>query len=484
LRIKTPPEVVQAPEVIPVQINWNSEEGFRFAAVRIHSAGYIFLCSRDWWKTNAVHYKSKIKVLCPKCEYVSEPTLYALRTGRKLVCWCNNLASWAGEQGRQRYLHIIASRRLNVDVSQLTTEWWEANIKDSNSRPNVRCKVCHHICTSTINSVVNSRKDFGCFCNNSVPWTGEVGRLRFIQVATDRKLTIDLTKITEKWWKRHITGSNSNILAHCLECGHLTSSTIATIMVGKNPGCWCNGAVPWKIKHGWERMLRIIDELGLDGSIMTWLWWEQHITGCYSKLLIKCKECLMITDTTSIDALYNGSGIRCLCRWKTQKKLHDWLQTVGNVDIEAGTCINPETGYRLPVDFFVTTSDLQFGVELDGSQHFGWNHFAREFSALAAEHDLFKEEWMLNQGRSVIRLYQPDVLHDTARWQEFIQDSIDKIRKTTEAKVYTPDIPQYRSGLYALLRGAQTRLGSQPPQEPLPLAMHSCLTIPTASGQA
>jgi hypothetical protein len=382
---------------------------------------------------------------------MSTPRIGNLQQGRTPRCWCNGYACWAGEQGRQRLLCLVKFHGLNVDVSWMTSEWWETNITGKFSRLLVVCNVCKYHCNSTIDSF-QCGYAFGCFCNGHVPWKSRTGRAQFVQIAVDRNLRIDLSGNTEEWWQENIKDAQSNIIAPCLDCGFITSSMLSHIVNGEHrPGCWCTGGTAlWKTEDGWKRMQHVLEELGLDGSKMTWEWWKENIVNANSKLLIICKICDKECTNTSISNLRHGVG--CSCRWKTQKKVHTWLQTFSTVQCEKGGCINPDTGYTMPFDFFITTDILKVCIELDGDHHFGWNSFMRKWCKLAAEHDLIKEKWMISQGFSLIRLYQPDVLYDKMDWKGFVNFCMDDIKRGATPRVYTPDIKQYREGLYTELR--------------------------------
>jgi hypothetical protein len=279
-----------------------------------------------------------------------------------------------------------------------------------------------------------------------------------LQFAVERKLKIDLSLITLEWWSTNIKTGVSKIKLPCLVCLYDTSSTIKDIIEGHGPGCWCNNNGLWKSKPGWERMQSILDGMELDGSKMTWTWWQQNIKDAHSKLVVKCK-CGIESHNSCLYSVVAGHGITCTCKYATQKKLLKWLQTLGNVQREKQGCKNPETGYTLRFDYFMTIDlpltmmhGIKFAVELDGPHHFGWNPFMKKFCRGTAERDLLKENWMLSQGHSLIRLHQPDVLNDKSDWKQFVLDCLDDIALDGPAKVYTPDIKEYREGLYKELR--------------------------------
>jgi hypothetical protein len=455
LRTKTQAETIEVLEHVdaPKVMNWSGDMGFRRVGTMVHVWGFLFLCSRAWWTKNAPQSKTKIPVMCTTCGYLTNPYIHNLNSGFRPGCWCNGRARWSTEQGRLHFLAIIASRGLNVDVSKLTSEWWAEQKPGAFTNIPVRCNVCGYNCLSTISNVTRN-SEFGCFCNRGVPWSCEEGRHRFFEIAEERNFRIDLSGNTWEWWQENIHDYHSKIIAPCMDCDYITTSRLNDIVSSRHqrPGCWCTGSVLWRTRAGWERMQHILTELGLDGSLMSFPWWEEHIHDAQSKLLLKCPTCEAVSDKTVIMSIQQGGGMQCLCRWKTQKKLHEWLQTFSKVEREVGSCRNPQTGYPMPLDYFITTDVLKVCIELDGDHHFGWNPFMRKWCSLMAKHDLIKEKWMISQGFSLIRLYQPDVLYDKMDWKGFVNFCMDDIKRGATPRVYTPDIKQYREGLYTELR--------------------------------
>jgi hypothetical protein len=207
-------------------------------------------------------------------------------------------------------------------------------------------------------------------------------------------------------------------------------------------------------------MSRILAErIHVNGTEMTWEWWQDNIVNWISKLCVTCTVCNKKCTPTITFFIQGGLG--CDCRYKTEGKLAAWLEDVENCVVrrQYPKAQNPDTEREsLPFDFFITKREVfksfKFIIELDGEHHFT-GLYRRTHETLTPQNDLVKEKWAIEQGYSVIRLHQPDVWFDNTKvwnWQNFIHESITQIRKSAVAKVYTPDIPQYRSGLYAELR--------------------------------
>jgi very-short-patch-repair endonuclease/ribosomal protein L36 len=83
----------------------------------------------------------------------------------------------------------------------------------------------------------------------------------------------------------------------------------------------------------------------------------------------------------------------------------------------------------LPFDFCIP--EVKIIIELDGPQHFRnvwcWSLPEEQF-----ENDKFKEECANNNGYSVIRLLQEDVMNDTYDWVKELCDAIEQIKSSNE----------------------------------------------------
>ena len=162
-----------------------------------------------------------------------------------------------------------------------------------------------------------------------------------------------------------------------------------------------------------------------DISAMTPEWWKENIKDCYSKLLATCRACEHVCRTSQITSLQQGGSFGCLCRNKTERKLHAWLlKEYGTVAFQVPGCINPATGRTLPFDFGLQLPRRVVLVELDGNiGHFGVD-FRGEENLDHAQRDLFKESWALAQRHSVVRVLQEDVWFDRNHWKEYLRRSI------------------------------------------------------------
>ncbi len=115
------------------------------------------------------------------------------------------------------------------------------------------------------------------------------------------------------------------------------------------------------------------------------------------------------------------------CKNKTEQKLFEILQ-VDFPDLKhqfkEDWCKNPLTNKHLPFDFVLEKEKII--IELDGRQHFeqvsNWSTPEEQY-----ERDTYKMECANQNGYSIIRITQEDVLNDTFDWYKMLKESIETI---------------------------------------------------------
>jgi len=114
---------------------------------------------------------------------------------------------------------------------------------------------------------------------------------------------------------------------------------------------------------------------------------------------------------------------------KTEGKFYKFMKEIyPNVihQFKVDFCKNKK---HLPYDFCIP--EYKIIIELDGPQHFrqisNWSTPEDQF-----KNDKFKEECANNNGYSVIRLLQEDVMNDTYYWVKELCDAIEEIKSNNE----------------------------------------------------
>ena len=118
-----------------------------------------------------------------------------------------------------------------------------------------------------------------------------------------------------------------------------------------------------------------------------------------------------------------------LCINKTETKLYEIMKKIFPNLISQFKQEWCKKKKFLPFDFCIP--EYKIIIELDGRQHFqqvkNWCSPEEQF-----ENDKFKEECANNNGYSVIRLLQEDVMNDTYDWVKELCDAIEEIKSSNE----------------------------------------------------
>lgn len=133
-----------------------------------------------------------------------------------------------------------------------------------------------------------------------------------------------------------------------------------------------------------------------------------------SKYIFDCNVCGYEYECV-LYSIIAGSWCPCV-KNKTETKLKNWLINNNfnvNSQVKYDWCKNSETNKYLPFDFAIDT--LKIIIELDGPQHFKQvsNWLSPEETI---NNDIYKMQQAINNGYTIIRLLQEDVLNDKNDW--------------------------------------------------------------------
>lgn len=153
----------------------------------------------------------------------------------------------------------------------------------------------------------------------------------------------------------------------------------------------------------------------------------------YSNVMyINSKERIIITcpDHGDFEQIPNNhlQGAGCLkCINKTESQLLSILEEVFHEYTIHDQVIVVSDG-KLKIDFLIV--ELNLYIELDGPQHFiqvsNWDPPEK-----TQAHDLTKTMRVLEDGQSLVRIYQPWVASDTNNWLDKLKESIREYEKPT-----------------------------------------------------
>lgn len=133
----------------------------------------------------------------------------------------------------------------------------------------------------------------------------------------------------------------------------------------------------------------------------------------------------------SIDDITNVNGSWCPhCRYKTEKKMYEYLKKSFNVTNQAKFewTYNSSTKKHSPFDFLL--GDFNLIIEIDGIQHFeqvsNWNSPEK-----IQEKDIYKMKKAVDNNYSVLRFLQEDVLYDKNNWENKLLSNIKSFETPT-----------------------------------------------------
>ena len=149
---------------------------------------------------------------------------------------------------------------------------------------------------------------------------------------------------------------------------------------------------------------------------------REVLCGSDMKIQFDCETC-KDSFTTRLANVSNGQWCPN-CKHKTERKLYEYLllqniQTIRQANFD--WCKNEETGKHLPFDFVI--EDKRIIIEVDGLQHFEQVSNWRSPEETQSR-DLLKMKLAQENGYTVIRIFQEDVLYDSYDWKTQLMNAL------------------------------------------------------------
>lgn len=230
--------------------------------------------------------------------------------------------------------------------------------------------------------------------------------------------------------KDYTTGTSKKFLFNCPTCPHEISIALNKI-TGSNRWCpYC--AVPSKKLCTDENCdfcyLRSFAayEKAVFWSANNTKTPRECIMGSHDKYLFDCNLCGEEFEMSLESA---SAGKWCSCqKKKTEAKLLKWLksQFPGQLTYQPkfDWCKNSKTNRQFPFDYLVEIpGDIPKIIELDGAQHFRQVHNWAPPEQTQAR-DRYKERCANENGYTVIRISQEDVLYDRIEWEPLLLQAV------------------------------------------------------------
>jgi very-short-patch-repair endonuclease len=169
---------------------------------------------------------------------------------------------------------------------------------------------------------------------------------------------------------------------------------------------------------------------------------REIMKGSRKKVIFNCNNCNLDFETIPYSIIFLKSWCPH-CVNKTELKLHKQLLSIYKNVISQFKQEWCKKSVSLPFDFCIP--EYKIIIELDGPHHFkqisNWDSPNKQ-----KENDKFKEECANNNGYSVIRLLQEDVMNDTYAWVKELCDTIEEIKSSNEiTNVYLSKNNEYEN---------------------------------------
>jgi len=217
----------------------------------------------------------------------------------------------------------------------------------------------------------------------------------------------------------------------CDKCNHSFDSTLGNIVAGN----WCAYCASQKLCEDQECIHCFNKSFASHDKAKFWSDKNGDVTPrnvfkqCNKKHWFECDKCNHSFDSALNNIVY---GQWCpYCKHKTELKLYEALKPIYPSIITQFKQEWCQKQTYLPFDFCIP--ELNIIIELDGAQHFRQvsNWLSPEETH---ENDKYKETRAKENGYSVIRIIQEDVLNATYDWLAKLVTTIEGIRNSGNIK--------------------------------------------------
>ncbi len=219
--------------------------------------------------------------------------------------------------------------------------------------------------------------------------------------------------------------SKTKYLFNCGNCCHEINKSPGSIY----DGTWCPYCANHKLCN--DINCKDCNEKSFVSHPMAKYWSKKNklkphmiVKSSMEKIIFDCPKC---GEEYISKPIYVRDGHWCNCKTnKTEAILYEFLQKIyPHLIIEREKkfdfCINVK---RLPFDFCI--EQYKIIIELDGSQHFMANSYFKSKPEEIQKTDKYKMIQAKNNGYSIIRIQQKNVLLNRNNWEQNLKDAIIK----------------------------------------------------------
>jgi len=364
---------------------------------------------------------------CDKCNHTFQTSPQIISMG----CWCNfcsNRKLCENNECKLCFNKSFASNEKAKFWSDKNTETPNQVFISSNKKYWFDCDKCNHSFSSILSNISKTDGPRWCpYC--SVPCKllcddATCSHCFNNSFASNEKAKFWSDKNTETP-NQVFKSSNKKYWFDCDKCTHTFDISIAGI---NNGGNWCRycPSQEFCLENCDECYNKSIasHEISKFWSIKNKFKPREIMKGSRKKFIFNCNKCEIDFETIPYSVVFLNSWCPH-CVNKTELKLHNQLLSIYPIisQFKQEWC---KKQLLLPFDFCIP--EYKIIIELDGRQHFeqvsNWSSPEEQ-----SENDKYKEKCANNNGYSIIRILQEDVLHDKYDWKTELVNNIENIKK-------------------------------------------------------
>ena len=387
------------------------------------------LTPRQILKNSMIQYKYD----CNECgqEFMAAPKSVIKNFWCSCICRNNKIIELPFEKS------FASVQLVDIKWSPINNTLPINNFRCSDTEHYFECDYCKHTFKSGLNKITNNQ---GCpFCVSKQMCKLDNCTFCYKKSFASVKKSKYWSDLNEETPRDYFKSSGVKIYFKC-KCKHTFKTQLCKITLDNR---WCPYCAHQKLCD--DKNCKMCFENSFANSIMAECWSvknalspRQILKSSMIKVIFDCNMCKeeYITTPNSVT-----SGAWCGCRrHKTEHKLYEYLKLkYRDITVEKQKmfdfCKNIN---KLPFDFCI--EEYKLIIELDGLQH-----IKQVMSWTSPEETQKKDVYKMNcakqNGYSIIRILQEDVLYNKNNWQSNLHDAIITIKNSTERKdIFIGDI--------------------------------------------
>lgn len=371
----------------------------------------------------------KVWLICKECGHLknTSPNKYYNRDG--CCSYCANQILCDSIECNACFNKSFASHSMTKCWSSKNNMNPRNIFKNSDKKIIFICSDCNHELIVKLDAIKNDK--YCPYCSSNVLCNNDECLICFNKsCASHNKMKDEWDLANVKSPRETFLKSLTKIKLKCSECKHLHETRPADY--ARNNGCcsYCSNKLLCTEDECMECFNKSFasNPLSIHWSSKNGITPRNTFKGSNKKITFNCDKC----NQEFQSVLYSiSAGQWCpFCKNKTEAKLLLFLKEKYDDckrQVRFEWCRFSKTNSIMPVDFVLP--DNKIIIELDGKQHFNqvlnW-----ESPEIIQERDIEKINNSINNGYSIIRIYQPDVWNDKYDWKKTLNKAINQIKES------------------------------------------------------